>query len=121
MKKMKKYQKGSQVKPTTRDQQVVRKKLDPSDPDLKGVATRILNDTTSRSFEPARASGKPSVSSFDPKRAGSSDKPVNARGWASPPANGNRKAEDLFKNPYKKGGSVTALNKVQEMYSKKKK
>jgi hypothetical protein len=120
MKKIKKYQKGEEVKPTTRDQQVVRKKLDPSDPALKGVATKILNDTTSRGFEPARASGKPSMSSFDPKRAGSSKKPVNDRGWATP-ANGDRKAEDLFKNPYKKGGSVTALNKVQEMYSKKKK
>ena len=32
--------------------------------------------------------------------------------------------DELFKNapkPYKKGGTVTALNKVQEMYSKKKK
>jgi len=104
MKKLTKYQSKGQV---TSDAALAKRQKE-------------VQDTTSRGFEPARASGKPSMSSFDPKRAGSSKKPVNDKGWATP-VNEDRKVEDLFKNPYKKGGSVTALNKVQEMYSKKKK
>jgi hypothetical protein len=110
MKKMKKYQKGgSQVKPTTRD--------------VLAKPQKEIPDTTSTAFPLAKPSNKPSMDSFDPRRAVHKKPPVdNPNGWATPSKEDrNRKAEDLFKNPYKKGGSITSMDQVQKMYSKKKK
>lgn len=46
---------------------------------------------------------------------------TNDPGFKEPKNKENKSILDDYKTPYKKGGAVTALNKVQEMYSKKKK
>ncbi len=107
MKKLTKYQNKGQV---TSD-------------DALSKRQKEIQDTTSTAFPLAKPSSKPSMDSFDPRRpVNKKQRADNPNGWATPSKEDrNRKAEDLFKNPYKKGGPITSMDQVQKMYSKKKK
>jgi hypothetical protein len=127
MKKMKKYQKGSQVQrpQSTKDFQVVDDNTLGSTTgyDIIKRPTPISSDSLAKErFADTIRNNRDK--GMDRRGTGKDMDPGFKRPSKPKPEIPREVLDELFKNapkPYKKGGTVTALNKVQEMYSKKKK